>query len=717
MCSRLGQELRQGGPVGRAAWRSLDKLLKPAAKPVTAEPDSAAVTNLWSSLWSSKDEKDESEEYERWRRDDAYFKSWKGNAASEVFLAEVTAKEVRDAAASFKDYKAADMSGLINEVLKVLPESMYTRLAAEFTKMLRGDTYPAAWSEAFVVLLFKSGDPANEANYRPITLLSAMFRLFEAVLLVRLRAFLEVLPFIDPQQLGFQSKRSCEELATALRLAIEKAWSLGKPLFVGCLDFRKAFDSVPHSRLFFKLRNSPLPPPIVRLICALVSMHVSILPNGSRISILCGVPQGSLLAPFLFLVFINDLPDFVTKWLKGRRVVSPFDRPVILFADDTTPLAYTAPLFQLVLDGANEWSIVNRLGFQHSKTKVACFNKAPPKTKLKFGSQEVEYTTEISVVGVPFSTTAMNEDTQTLAAPFKSRKIVARCKDLAKNGFDTQTGLTVLNMSVSSSALYGSPVHAVHPKAQIVQNELMQAILGTFRCCSLARSHLCLSLLRVASAAAIRRVSSAMRFRCSPLPQLREWIDEALTKGWAWGKLLAADLNRFGLRDLWSDFVSRIDATDPKKRDPLIREFKRKVYHFVHEVDEAANKSTLFDAAAAREILPWRGIHPACTVGPRSYGYKWLRDSFKPPHLLHGRGTGPDTDTEDDCPNCRLPGAFKPSHLLACPFLGPPLCLPSAYSSAPSRWNLLDTTVLTPLLDALKRRHLKSLSNLTPNIT
>src|SRR3954468_24322771 len=127
-------------------------------------------------------------------------------------------------------------------------------------------------------------------------------------------------------------------------------------------------------------------------------MHVSILPNGARILILCGVPQGSLLAPFLFLVFINDLPAFVTARVKAKGAVSPFDRPILLFADDTTPLAYTAPHFQLVLKAADEWSVLNRLGFQHSKTKVACFNKPAPKTKLKFGTQELEYTTDISVV-------------------------------------------------------------------------------------------------------------------------------------------------------------------------------------------------------------------------------------------------------------------------------------------------------------------------------
>jgi hypothetical protein len=232
VCLRLGQEIRQGGPEGRAAWRALGKLLKPRVKAVIAEPAPAKVTQLWSSLWSSKDEEDERAEYDAWRKRDDYFAEWRGDAASEAFLAECTAQEVREAAESFKDHKAADKDGMINEVLKVLPDRVLSLLAVEFTKMLRGDAYPKEWTEAFVVLLFKGGESTNEANYRPITLLSAMFRLFEQVLLTRLKKFLEVHPFIDPQQIGFQSKRSCEELATALRLAIEKSQHLNKSLFL-----------------------------------------------------------------------------------------------------------------------------------------------------------------------------------------------------------------------------------------------------------------------------------------------------------------------------------------------------------------------------------------------------------------------------------------------------------------------------------------------------
>jgi len=86
----------------------------------------------------------------------------------------------------------------------------------------------------------------------------------------------------------------------------------------------------------------------------------------------------------------------------------------------------------------------------------------------------------------------------------------------------------------------------------------------------------------------------------------------------------------------------------------------------------------------------------------------WLDDSFKAPHLLHPRGVG--HDVEDDCPHCNLQGALKPSHLLACPNLGPPLFQHGFYANHATRWNQLDPTVLAPLLCELQQRHLRTFS-------
>ncbi len=705
VCSKIGDEIRTGGKASRSAWRSLGTMIRPRKSVVLAEPNKESVTKLWSDLWSSKDNEDESLEFNLWNSDQNYFDNWRGDEHDEKLLAPVSGNEVREAGLLFSDNKAADIRGMVNEIFKILPHIANEKLALEFTRIIKGEKYPSEWTEALVVLIFKNGDPSLAANYRPITLLSAFFRLLEAVLLKRIKEWLKIKPFIDPNQLGFQPQRSCEELGVAVRLAIEQALFLKKSLYVGCFDFRKAFDLVSHSRLFKKIRDSPLPPPISRVICALIQRHTSILPNGAHVSIDCGVPQGSLLAPTAFLVFINDLPKFICEKLKNRQVC-PYEKPILLFADDTNGLAYTLPAFEMILKGCEEWSKLNRLPFQISKTNIACFNKAIPTKKIKFGGETLEFKTDINIVGIPFSTKVEN---QSLGTPLKSRATIQRIKGLIHKGLDVRTSYLALQMYVSSTLLYGCPSHDLHSKAQIIQNDLVQPILGTYRCSSIARSHLVLNLVRVKTSAAIRRVTSALRFRSSPLGNLKELIDKALAEKWPWGKLIQKDLETFNIEGLWIEACNTLDLIlDRTIFEKQYLNFKKKIKTQIIAIDSQKNREGIFDVATSSEIIPWRHFHPAIMAHPPRYGYMWLRNSFKPPHLLHGKL---GIDVEDDCPACQLSGSFNPSHILQCDALGNKILPAEILNLESNRWNFRENEQITlsETLIQLKKRHLMCL--------
>ena len=298
----------------------------------------------------------------------------------------------------------------------------------------------------------------------------------------------------------------------------------------------------------------------------------------------------------------------------------------------------------------------------------------------------------------------------------KARAVITKCRDLIKSGFDVPAAKTVLDVFVSSTLLYGSPSHDIHPKAQIVQNDLVQAIVGTYRCSSLARTHLALGVLRIKTAAGIRRILSALKFRLSPLRVLRTWIDSAIEEKWKWGQLLLRDLNDFGVPfDEWKSTCERLEnCGSPSETDRVLRSFKKVVRGRAALYDDDLNREKLFDVALRAEIHPWHGIHPACLSQPARYGYIWLRDSFKAPHLLHGKN---NHDFDDPCPKCLLPNSFKPSHILQCANYGETLILPGEpLSSGAFRWNLHDAAALSQVLRELKKRHLMALSHLSTTI-
>jgi hypothetical protein len=171
VCSRIGREIRQGGKELRSAWRTLSSLIKPKAPRATAEPDPYSVAELWSSLWSSKNDETEYADYLNWRNNDEQFSSYRpSNRADSDFVKPFTSEDVHHAIKSMKDNKAADIDGIVNEVLKKLPNLVVQKLAESFTDLAFGKSYPENWTKALVILLFKSGDPTSAGNYRPITL-------------------------------------------------------------------------------------------------------------------------------------------------------------------------------------------------------------------------------------------------------------------------------------------------------------------------------------------------------------------------------------------------------------------------------------------------------------------------------------------------------------------------------------------------------------------
>ena len=178
------------------------------------------------------------------------------------------------------------------------------------------------------------------ANYRPISLTCILCNVLEHILASNIVRHLDEQSLLYDLQHGFREKRSCETQLIRLVENLGRNASKGQQTDLNLLDFSKAFDKVSHSKLIWKLHNYGIRSNVLNWIGAFLgdqSQRVVVVGEGSDCP--SGVPQGSVLGPILFLIYINDLPENIVSQVR-------------LFADDTA--------LYLTMEGADDSSVLQQ---------------------------------------------------------------------------------------------------------------------------------------------------------------------------------------------------------------------------------------------------------------------------------------------------------------------------------------------------------------------
>ena len=285
-----------------------------------------------------------------------------------------TGESVKKRLQSLDATKSPGPDCMHSRVLKELADVMAEPLTVIFTKSLEEGILPSTWKEANVTPIFKKGKMSDPSNYRPVSLTSIVCKVMESEIRDKIIDHMCHNELLSKCQHGFIPKRSCVTNLLATMDRWTEALDQGKSVDAVYLDFAKAFDSVPPQRLIRKVESYGIIGKVKSWIeHFLIGRRQRVSVNGAVSewsSVTSGVPQGSVLGPVLFVIFINDLPEVLSSWCE-------------MYADDTKVSASVdtdseRQMLQMEIDRLVEWADVWQLRFNASKCKVIHFGRNNP---------------------------------------------------------------------------------------------------------------------------------------------------------------------------------------------------------------------------------------------------------------------------------------------------------------------------------------------------
>jgi Reverse transcriptase (RNA-dependent DNA polymerase) len=310
----------------------------------------------------------------------------------------ITVKEVKNKIKKLREDSATGPDGIGPLLLKKLANELAWPLTRIMRLSLREGVVPDDWKTANVTPIFKKGRKTDPGNYRPVSLTSVSFRILESVIKDKIVAHLDRHRLIKNSQHGFMKGRSCASNLLSFLEKVTASLDNGDAVDVIYLDFAKAFDTVPHERLKKKLKAHGITGDLLKWIAAwLDGRKQRVCLNGKESTwaeVLSGVPQGSVLGPLLFMIFINDLDAAVS-----------LAEILLKFSDDTKLARVISDErdwqeLQTAINGLMDWSVKWGMRFNIQKCKVMHLGRQNERRDYVMGGSTLSVTKEEKDLGV-----------------------------------------------------------------------------------------------------------------------------------------------------------------------------------------------------------------------------------------------------------------------------------------------------------------------------
>ena len=406
----------------------------------------------------------------------------------------ITNEEINNALKKSKNKKAAGSDGLVSEFFKYANGHIDGPLSALLNYVLSSGEYPDQWSEGLINPIHKKKSKTDPENYRKVTVLPALGKLFDTIMNSRLTSIKEFMQSYDRLQFGFKENHGSVDNAFILDSIIDISRARGRPTYVCYIDLKSAFDMIIRAALLWKLRRQGIKGKFFAVLSSMFKKARSTVKwdgkLGETFENLCGVLQGGVSSPQLFKIFIEDLVNYLDKSCGIQINTETICH--LLLADDLALISETRSGLQRLLNGFSNFCKQWHLVVNMDKTKVSVFNKnlalKSETDVIYYNGEPVKETDDYVYVGVNFSTSKDRFAAHLANKVDSANRAIFAAMSLARNAcggeLSALTHLHIFDTQIRPILEYASPVWFSNKSIDVleqVQTKFLRRALGVGR--------------------------------------------------------------------------------------------------------------------------------------------------------------------------------------------------------------------------------------------
>lgn len=388
---------------------------------------------------------------------------------------QISVAEVQEQIKRMHPDKACGPDGLPPGVFSLLPAQWVLAIVTLFNNIFVSATYPCSWIKAKVFTIFKKGDRHNPHNYRGISILNSMAKLYDMVMCNRLSCWFRPLR----EQAGAQRGRGCLEHIVTLRLLVDTAKRKKEKLFVMFIDFSKAYDLIPRSKLFIVLKRLGCGLVMLGALTAMYRVTQSVV-GAALFTATLGVRQGSPTSCLLFIIYVNEL----VKMIKARCIPERFIDwlHVLVLMDDTVLLSTSRAKLISKVEILDQFCRDYGMTVNNDKTKFFVIHgEDGDADTIRVNDLVIEHCRNYSYLGSPFTSDG------SVSSAVKAHSAAKLCHVLKYISFVTKNNdlpfvvkRRVFEAALMSAVLYGceSWVNADYKPVTKLYNWALKQMLG-----------------------------------------------------------------------------------------------------------------------------------------------------------------------------------------------------------------------------------------------